>query len=154
MTDVQVESPASSDGDLTELLGELRVLLPTAQLLSAFLITVPFTAGFATIMRAEKHVFLATFALSMTSVILLSAPAIQHRLIRPLVDRVKFKHYASRQVVLGAVALACALVLVTQLVLSEVMGHAIGTAVALGVAALIAMLWGWIPYIWRKRRIV
>ena len=30
------------DGDLSDLLSELRVLLPSAQLLSAFLITVPF----------------------------------------------------------------------------------------------------------------
>lgn len=34
------------DGDLTDMLGELRVLLPTAQLLSAFLIAVPFAPGF------------------------------------------------------------------------------------------------------------
>ena len=32
---------AEGDGDLTDTLGQLRVLLPSAQLLSAFLITVP-----------------------------------------------------------------------------------------------------------------
>ena len=47
------------DGDLTDLLGELRVLLPSSQLLSAFLITVPFMPGFNAIAYTEKWVFLA-----------------------------------------------------------------------------------------------
>ena len=96
----------SDDGDLTDMLGELRVLLPTAQLLSAFLITVPFTPGFSAIANAEKWVFLATFVLAVVGLVLLSAPAVQHRLIRPLLDRPRFKSLASRQILVGAVALA------------------------------------------------
>ena len=88
----------SDDGDLTDMLGELRVLLPTAQLLSAFLITVPFTPGFSAIANAEKWVFLATFVLAVVGLVLLSAPAVQHRLIRPLLDRPRFKSLASRQI--------------------------------------------------------
>ena len=36
-----------ADGDLSDLLAELRVLLPSAQTLTAFLIILPFNAGFA-----------------------------------------------------------------------------------------------------------
>lgn len=141
----------ADDGDLTDMLGELRVLLPTAQLLSAFLITVPFTAGFSAIVAAEKHVFLATFVLSVASLILLSAPAVQHRLIRPLVDRAKFKRLATFQIVLGSFTLSLALVFATQFVLSEVLGHAIGTAVAGGMAVLILVLWWMLPKFWRAQ---
>jgi len=137
------------DGDLTDMLGELRVLLPTAQLLSAFLITVPFTSGFSAIATTEKWVFLATFLLAVTSLILLSAPAVQHRLIRPLVNRPSFKRLASRQIVLGAATLAFAVVLATQLVLTAAFGHAIGNAAAGTVACLIALLWWICPRIWR-----
>lgn len=63
----------SGDGDLTDMLDELRVVLPSAQLLSAFLITVPFNSGFGRIVTTEKQVFLATFMLSIASLILLSA---------------------------------------------------------------------------------
>ncbi len=59
------ESLDDDDGDLTDMLGELRVLLPTAQLLSAFLIAVPFAPGFRNIVQAEKNVFLATFLLTL-----------------------------------------------------------------------------------------
>jgi hypothetical protein len=145
------ETPAEDDGDLTDMLGELRVLLPTAQLLSAFLTTVPFTSGFAAIIRSEKGVFLATFILAVTSLVLLSAPAVQHRLFRPLGNRAEFKRLASRQIVIGSIALALALVLVTQFVLSEVLGNTVGSAVAGFLAVLIVLLWWVLPKRWRAR---
>lgn len=142
---------AADDGDLTDMLGELRVLLPSAQLLSAFLITVPFSAGFAAEVSAEKGVFLATFMLSVTSLVMLSAPAIQHRLIRPLSNRARFKRLATRQIVAGSVALSLALILVTQLVLSAVFGHAVGNVAAGAIAALVVLLWWALPTFMRAK---
>lgn len=144
------ERPILDDGDLSDLLGELRVLLPTAQLLSAFLVTVPFTPGFTSIAYTEKWVFLATFVLAIVSLVLLSAPAVQHRLVRPLVDRQKFKLLASRQIVVGAITLACALISGMQLVLSTVFGHGIGAAAAALIALLILALWWWLPRQWKR----
>ncbi|MGC8035720.1 DUF6328 family protein, partial [Salmonella enterica] len=40
------------DGDLSDLLNELRILLPAAQLLTAFLITLPFNSGFSQIVES------------------------------------------------------------------------------------------------------
>lgn len=136
------------DGDLTDMLGELRVLLPSAQLLSAFLITVPFAPGFAGVVAVEKHVFLATFVLSVTALVLFSAPAVQHRLMRPLPNRTRFKRIATRQIIAGAGALSIALVLATQLVLSSVLGHTLANLVAGFVAALILALWWVLPKVW------
>lgn len=133
------------DGDLTDMLGELRVLLPSAQLLSAFLITVPFNSGFASIVASEKTVFLVTFTLSILSLVLLSAPAVQHRVIRPLIDRAGFKRLATRQIVAGAVLLAMALTLATQLVLSTVFGHLIGNVFAGLTAGTLILLWWVLP---------
>jgi len=137
------------DGDLSDMLGELRVLLPSAQLLSAFLITVPFAPGFASVVAVEKHVFLATFVLSVAALVLFSAPAVQHRLVRPLSNRTRFKHIATRQILAGAGALSLALVLATQLVLSSVLGHTQANLVAGFVAVLILALWWVLPKAWR-----
>ncbi|MGC5083434.1 DUF6328 family protein, partial [Escherichia coli] len=82
---------------LSDLLNELRILLPAAQLLTAFLITLPFNSGFSQIVESEKWIFLATFCCSLTSLVLFAAPAVQHRLLRPLRDRSRFKTLASRQ---------------------------------------------------------
>lgn len=140
------------DGDFTDLLGELRVLLPAAQLLSAFLITVPFAPRFGDIVQAEKNVFLATFMLALASLIFLSAPAVQHRLMRPLRYRAKFKTRATRFMLLGAWSLGIALVLSTQLVLSEVVGKSLGNIAAGVIAVLILMVWLVIPLLWKPRQ--
>jgi len=145
-----VATADEDDGDLTDMLGELRVLLPSAQLLSAFLITVPFAPGFASVMAVEKHVFLATFVLSVAALVLFSAPAVQHRLLRPLSNRSQFKRIATRQIVAGAGALSLALVLATQLVLSSVLGHTLANVVSGFVAALILTLWWVLPKMWRS----
>ena len=142
---------ADDDGDLTDMLGELRVLLPSAQLLSAFLITVPFNSGFANIVASEKTVFLATFTLSILSLVLLSAPAVQHRVIRPLTDRAGFKRLATRQIVVGAVLLAMALTLATQLVLSTVFGHGVGIVFATLTGGLLLLLWWVLPKVLRAK---
>lgn len=80
------------------MLTELRVLLPGSQLLTAFLIMLPFHSGFKQIIQTDKWIFMATFIFSITSLILFTAPAIQHRLMRPLRNRLKFKQFATRQI--------------------------------------------------------
>jgi hypothetical protein len=146
------ESLDDDDGDLTDMLGELRVLLPTAQLLSAFLIAVPFAPGFRNIVQAEKNVFLATFLLSVAALALFTAPAVQHRLMRPLRQRANFKARASRQMLVGAAFLAIALVLATQFVLSEVLGHMVGNVAAAAIGALIGAIWLLVPLTWNRRQ--
>ena len=143
--DAAGNSREENDGDLTEMLNELRVLLPGAQLLTAFLITLPFSAGFNKIVQAEKWIFLATFLCSLASLILFAAPAVQHRLMRPLLNRTGFKNLATTQIIVGAFALSLALVLSANLVVSEVFGHLLGISVAAGVALMIGALWWLLP---------
>jgi len=139
--------------DMSEMLNELRILLPGAQLLNGFLITLPFNSGFQQIVRLEKWIFMATFLCSLSSLILFTAPAVQHRVLRPLDDRVKFKNAASRQMLAGALFLSLSLVLCSSLVIAEVVGHRVGLVVAAVVASLILALWWVYPAIWRKQRL-
>jgi hypothetical protein len=141
------------DGDFSDMLSEQRILLPGAQMLTAFLIILPFNGGFQHIVHIEKLVFLATFICALVSLLLLSAPAIQHRLIRPLVDRAAFKHIASKFIVAGAVALAFAFTLATNLVISEVFGAVAGGVASGLIALVILVLWWMLPmYLQRASR--
>ena len=140
------------EGDLTDLLSETRILLPGAQMLSAFLVILPFNTGFGQIVQVEKLLFLATFVFALASLVLLSAPAIQHRLLRPLKDRARFKRIATRQIVAGGFTLAIALVLATDLVISEVFGAAVGLIVSALMALLILCAW-WLLPLYLKRRL-
>lgn len=140
------------DGDMTEMLNELRILLPGSQLLTAFLITLPFNTGFRQIVAVEKWVFMATFICSLASLILFTAPAVQHRVLRPLLDRSRFKDVATKQMLAGAVALSLALILSANLVISEVFGHVLGGVVAGAFTALILALWWLYPW-WLRRHL-
>ena len=82
---------------------------------------------------------------------LLSAPAVQHRVIRPLTDRAGFKRLATRQIVVGAVLLAMALTLATQLVLSTVFGHGVGIVFATLTGGLLLLLWWVLPKVLRAK---
>ncbi|UUZ47342.1 DUF6328 family protein [Massilia sp. B-10] len=141
--------PAASD--LSDMLSELRILLPGAQMLTAFLIVLPFSGGACYVVEGERLVFLATFVFALSSLVLMSAPAIQHRLMRPLISRERFKRVANRQIVAGSVSLAIALTLSTKLVISPVFGNLPGNLASAIVALLIGCLWCLLP-IYLKRR--
>jgi len=143
---------AHDETDMTEMLNELRILLPGAQLLNGFLIALPFSAGFRQIVQLEKWLFMATFICSLSSLVLFTAPAVQHRVLRPLDDRLHFKNVASRQMLAGAFFLSLSLVLCASLVIAEVVGHSVGFVVAAIFASSILVLWWLYPWWWKKQR--
>ena len=66
--------------ELSELLEELRVVLPGVQVLFAFLLVVPFSARFAEVTQLQQAVFFGTLMCTMFSAGLLIAPSAHHRL--------------------------------------------------------------------------
>lgn len=136
-------------GDLGDLLQEVRILQQGAQVLTAFLVIVPFDSGFGKIDQIEKWIYMATFVFSVVSLVLLSAPAVQHRVERPLRNRVRFKRAATRTVLAGAAALSFALVLATLLVASEVLGRVPGIVIAVVLTLLVCITW-WITPLVRR----
>lgn len=144
------DTERKGDGDLSDLLQELRVLLQGVQVLTGFLIVLPFSEGFARVSPGERRVYVVLFCCVLVSLVLFSAPAAQHRLLVPLRDRVAFKHAATRMVVLGMIPLSVALVLATHFVMDEVGSRLVANIVSGVVATVIAALW-WIVPLARRR---
>jgi len=144
----------AEDHDLGDLLQELRILLQGVQVLTAFLIILPFSEGFARLDQIEKWVYLVTFMSSVTGLIFISAPAAQHRLQRPLrnLNRLHFKHFATRMILVGLAAFSIALVLAAQLVSNEVVGFGPSLGVAGVIASLIGVVWWLIPVMAKGQR--
>lgn len=145
------ESSESDQKNLNEMLQELRVLQQGSQILVGFFILLPFTEGFTKIAPFEKWVFIVAFLSSIVTVICFSAPAAQHRLERPLRQRVKFKLRSNRIIIIGTFALSVALTATTQLVSNEVLGMAWSPLATALVATLLAVLW-WIIPLSRKQQ--
>jgi Family of unknown function (DUF6328) len=69
-----------TDRQLIELLNELRVALPGAQVLLAFLLTAPFQTRFSRTTSFERAVLFAGILLTAAGVLLLMAPSVYHRI--------------------------------------------------------------------------
>jgi len=65
-----------TDRQLIELLNELRVALPGAQVLLAFLLTAPFQSRFDKTTSLERAVLFAGILLTAAGVLLLMAPSV------------------------------------------------------------------------------
>jgi len=143
--------PASDTADFSDMLQELRVLLQGVQMLTGFLVILPFAEGFGKLTPSEKWVYFATFFCSLGCLVLFSAPA-AHRILTPLEDRIGFKRFATRMTIAGLVPLSAALVLATHLVVSESVGRTAAHLATIAVSVLIATVWWLAPYWERSRR--
>jgi membrane-bound acyltransferase YfiQ involved in biofilm formation len=140
-----------ADHDLSDMLQEMRVLQQGAQVLTAFLIILPFSETFRAIAAGDKWVFLATFLVSLASLVFLSAPAASHRLERPLKDADRFKNFANRLIRTGLFFQSLAWMLTTEFVVSTVLGQTVGIVAAAAAGVLIAALWWLVPLLRRRR---
>ena len=68
-----------TDRQLIELLNELRVALPGAQVLLGFLLTAPLASRFGRTSRADRIVLYACTVVTAVGVLLLMAPSVYHR---------------------------------------------------------------------------
>ncbi|MDB5078560.1 MAG: hypothetical protein JWP00_484 [Chloroflexi bacterium] len=146
-----ITGPAVPDDDLGDLHQELRILLQGSQVLTAFLIILPFNASFEKLIDFEKYVYLGTFICAVISLILFTAPAAHHRLIRPLINRVEFKQFATNMIIIGLVPLSLAVTFVVQLVVSQVLSFEASLVIA-GVVGLVLLGVWWVYPLVNKDR--
>lgn len=75
------DDPEVLNRNWTELLQELRVTQTGVQLLSAFLLTVPFTDRFKLLDPTQRHAYVLCFSGSVLATAFLVAPAAFHRIL-------------------------------------------------------------------------
>jgi len=146
------ETPAErSDRNWAELLQELRVTQTGVQLLTAFLLSLPFQQRFTTITHAQRNVYLAVVLLSVAATGILIAPVALHRAVFQRHEKQKLVDVAARLAVVGLFVLALAVSGVVLLIFLVVTGP-VGGAVA-GSATMVALLglWAVIPLRARAR---
>jgi hypothetical protein len=142
----QAAEAERGDGDLSDLLEELRILLPGTTTLTAFLIILPFNSDFAEVRDGQKIVYLITFLCSVLSLILFTAPAAHHRLQRPLRDREGFKNTATKIMILGLIPLSVTVTLAAELVVAATVSTEwVPWLIAGIVGTLILALWWLMP---------
>jgi hypothetical protein len=139
------------DRNWAGLLQELRVVQTGVQLLTGFLLTVPFQDRFYVQDNIFQTVYLITVSASVGATILLLAPASMHRILFRR-HRLKTLIEASQRCALGGlVLLGVALTGVMMLVFELVVGRTAGTIAGAVTVVLFAAFWFAIPWRYRDR---
>ncbi|MDH2427508.1 DUF6328 family protein [Sphaerisporangium sp. TRM90804] len=129
------------DRELGELLQGLRVAATGVQVLFAFLLTLPFSAGFDKVDQTGRWLFYVAMLSAAIASICFIAPATQHRIMFRSKLKELMLHRANRLSVVGGIALALALTCSTGLVVESYLGTLPAALLAGAVAGLSAWLW-------------
>ena len=140
------ESPKERvDRELIELLNGLRVILPGVQVLLAFLLTVPFSQGFAKATPTDRIVYFATVLLTVAATGALTMPAAYHRIRFRQGDKEKMLQISNVFAIVGLVLLTLAMASVVFLITSVLYGTGAAVPVALVVLAVLGFSWFAVP---------
>jgi hypothetical protein len=133
------------DRNWNELLQELRVAQTGVQILSGFLLTLPFQQRFTELSPAYTTVFLAAFVLAILASGLLIAPVSTHRLLFQKHEKDVLVGASDLLAKAGLASLALAVAAVVLLIFGVVVGTPAGLVASALVFTLFLALWIVLP---------
>jgi predicted neutral ceramidase superfamily lipid hydrolase len=139
------------DRELMELLQELRVAIPGVQFLFAFLLTVPFSQGWAKVTEGQRNVYFAAFVCATLATLLLIAPTVIHRIEFRQRDKEAIIKMSNTFAIWGLSFLAAAIVSVVYVITDFIFGSPSSLALAAIAGVLFAGLWYVLPLARRAR---
>ena len=139
------------DRELIELLNEIRVVLPGAQVLFAFLLSLPFLARFDLLTRLDRDAYYAAFLCTAVGTVLLMAPSANHRLRFREYDKEQMLFWFNKLVLIGSAFLAAAVALAVFLVTDLLFDQSLAALLAALVAVWIVIVW-YVTPLWQRHR--
>lgn len=130
-----------ADRNFIELLQGFRVAVTGVQVLFAFLLTVPFSIGFARVDATDRRLFLAALVGAAVASVCYIAPAAQHRVLFRQGLKEAMVRRANLYGLAGAVALGVSMTAATLMVLRFLLDGPVPLILS-GVVAALAM-WAW-----------
>jgi hypothetical protein len=150
-SDPQQRHEETLNRELGEQTAELRVILPGVTVLFAFLLTVPFAAGFAGLTTVQQNGYFTAFLAAALAIVLLLGEPAYHRLRGKPYDKGLLMKTANRQIVTALVLLGIALGAVVFVVTDVVFGRVASLSVTALVLLLAAVTWFGLPLLRRAR---
>ena len=139
------------DRNWNSLLQELRVVQTGVQLLTGFLLTLPFQQRFDVLSGHMRVLYLATVGCSVSATVLLIAPVATHRLLFRRHRLQVLVSAAHRCAYAGLVLLGAALTGMTVIVFAAVSGRTAGVVAGVSAVALFSVFWLVMPLSLRDR---
>ena len=146
------ESPTQrADRNWNELLQELRVTQTGIQILSGFLLTLPFQQRFTELDPFLRGVYLTAVSLATVSTALVVAPVASHRLVFRQHLKIELVSVSDRLARLGLATLALTVVCVVTLVFGFVLDRNAGIFAGAVTLAFFAIQWVVVPLLSLRR---
>lgn len=139
------------DRNWSSLLQELRVVQTGLQLLTGFLLTLPFQTRFTTLDTAETVIYLVTLGCSAVATIVIVAPVAIHRILFRQHAMAVSVRFATRFAIAGFLLLGVAITGVVTLIFSVVLDTGSGIAAGACCALAAVILWLVLPAHVRSR---
>ncbi|MBH0777890.1 sodium:proton antiporter [Nocardia sp. NEAU-351] len=137
------------DRNLASLLQELRVVQTGVQLLTGFLLTLPFQNRFADLSAPMRYLYLGVVTASIAATVFLTAPVVAHRVLFRRGRMAQVVVSAHRCALLGLGLLGLAVAGVAVLIFDVVAGAPAAIAAGVGAAVLFGLVW--MAYPWWQR---
>jgi len=139
------------DRNLAELMQEVRVVQTGVQVLFAFLLTVPFSAGFREVTEFQRHIYFATLLVTGAAAVLLIAPTSWHRILFRRGDKEHLVQVGNRCALAGLACVAVAMVGAVLLVSDVLFGSAAMVIAGTVAGGGCAVSWFILPALRRRR---
>jgi hypothetical protein len=139
------------DRNWSSLLQELRVVQTGVQLLTGFLLTLPFQQRFDVLGHHMRDVYLATVVCSVCSTVLLIAPVAMHRILFRRHRLQVLVSAAHRCAYAGLGLLGLALIGMTVIIFAAVAGRNVGLVAGACALPLFTFFWFVLPLMLRTR---
>jgi len=133
------------DAELIELLNEIRVALSGASVLFAFLLVVPFNAGWDETTRPMRSAYAVAFLATLFAVITLMTPTVYHRLRWRERDKERMLRIANLTTLAGMTLFAVAMAAAAYLVIDSVVNTMYALVVTVVTSAFFLLLWLAVP---------
>jgi hypothetical protein len=140
------------DRELIEFLNEIRVVLPGAQVLFAFLLGLPFTQRFGELTAVDRDAYFAAFLCTAAGTSMLMAPSLHHRLRFREHDKERMLLGFNRLILAGSAFLAAAIALSVYVVTGMLFKEQWAAVAGAALAAWLVALWYVLPLARRRGR--
>jgi hypothetical protein len=140
------------DRNWNDLLQELRVVQTGVQVLTGFLVTLPFQQRFTELDAASRDVYLATISSAVLATAALVTPVSTHRLLFRQHARASMVVVGHRCALAGLALLGIAVCGVVDVIVNLVVSEGAGYLSAAATALVLLTAWVVVPLILRERR--
>ncbi len=139
------------DRNWDELLQELRVTQTGLQILTGFLVSIPFQQRFTVLTDFQEGLFLSALSVALVATMTVLAPPTFHRLLFRQQEKEWLVRVGNVFARLGLLLAATAMSLVAWLIFGVVIGPTAGVAALVAAVAAFLLIWSGVPLVARRR---